>query len=103
MAQSFPDLKDQKLSTKEYVLLLANLTGYQYTFASAANLRWGKDGKVKTAEEGKSFTQIMPETSDDGFFDWYCDRREDYQFFKSKSRATLQFIYYWTEWKNTAK
>ena len=103
MAQPLPDLKDQKLSTTEYVLLLSNLTGYRYTFVSAANLRWGKDGKVKNAEEGKSFTQIMPETSDDGFFDWYCNRRGDYQFFNSEYRATLQFIYYWTEWRKTVK
>ena len=98
------DLENQKLSDTELLILIFNLTGRKYTFANGSHMRWGT-GKVKQAvgENPDGFFQLMPEGSDGGFFDWYCDVRTDHQFFKSRQKATLQFIYYWLEWKKAGK
>ena len=99
------DLPNQKLSDMELIALLTNLTGYIYTFANGAHQRWGENGKIKKAGENNpdGFFQLMPHTKDDGFFDWYSDNRSEYQFFKSKNKAVLHFIFYWTKWKNSQK
>lgn len=98
----FQDLPNEKLSDKELIAILFNLTGQVYTFATASDMRWGANGEVldngKPGYE-KGFYQLMPASLDDGFFDWYCLKREEYQFFKTREGCTLHFINYWFQWK----
>jgi hypothetical protein len=75
------------------------LTSHFYSFAIISNRRWGKKNKV----EHGTFWQLMSDGEDDGFFDWYCYVREDYQFFKTKEICILYFIKYWTEWNRRGK
>ena len=105
MAKNIDDLEDQKLGKKELISLLFNLTGQKYTFQNSQSMRWGKDGKIKqTSEEYPGgFFQLVPQDSDDGFFDWYRLNRADYQFFKSRSKAVLHLIFYWTKWRDAGK
>ncbi|MCE6993063.1 hypothetical protein [Dyadobacter sp. CY323] len=103
--QTLDELPNEKLSEIELVALLANLTGYVYTFANTSHQRWGRDGKIKKAGDKNpaGFFQIMPDKSDDGFFEWYCDNRIEYQFFRSKNKAVLHFIFYWIKWSKEIK
>lgn len=99
------ELANKKLNDHEITALLFNLTDCIYTFASSSDMRWGKDGKVKHMDKSHpdGFYQLMPDSLDDGFFDWYCYNREDQQFFETKENATLHFIYYWMKWNNAGK
>ncbi len=81
----------------DYTNYLLDITGYEYLFAVASVRMWGNK------EERGTFYQLMPDSLDDGFFDWYCDKCPYYQFFKLKTEATLRFIKYWLEWKNSKK
>lgn len=105
LRQPLTELPNQKLSDMELIALLASLTGYIYTFANTSHQRWGPNGKVKKAGDDNpdGFFQLMPHKADDGFFEWYCDNRTEYQMFKSKNKAVLHFIFYWTKWKNAGK
>jgi hypothetical protein len=58
--------------------------------------------EIYEVEHG-TFWQLMPVNSDDGFFDWYCWVRENYQFFKTKEICALYFIKYWTYWVRQGK
>jgi hypothetical protein len=97
----FTNLSNQKPSDDELLILLENLIGYKYTFSNASHMRWGVKGKIHEANDNnpEGFYQIMPENEDGGFFNWYCEERLDYQFFKSTNRAVLHFIFYWTLWR----
>lgn len=105
MAKIIDELPDQKLGGKELIALLYNLTGHHYTFTNSPSMRWGKKGKLKEATDvdPDGFYQIVPEDNDEGFFDWYRVNREEYQFFKSRSKAVLHFIFYWMKWRDADK
>jgi hypothetical protein len=101
----FPDFKSPNPSERELTTLLYNLTGHVYVFATSSSMRWGKDGEIEKMGEANpnGFYQLMPDTLDDGFFDWYCDERSEQQFFPSIEPATLQFIHYWMKWNALGK
>ena len=105
LAKTIDELPDQKLGNKELITLLFNLTGRNYMFSNAKTMQWGKKGKVKevTDENPDGFFQIIPQDNDEGFFKWYSINREDYQFFKSRSKAVLHFIFYWMKWRDAGK
>lgn len=105
MAKIIDELPDQKVGNKELITLLFNLTGSHYTFENAPSMQWGKNGKIKEASDvnPKGFFRIVPEGNDGGFYEWYRSNRKDYQFFKSRSKAVLHFIFYWTKWRNTSE
>ena len=99
----FPELPSQNISEKHISVMLLAMTGYLYTFASSCDMRWGADGEVQHIENSDftgPYYQLMPEITDDGFFDWYCDLRPDQQFFETKEDCTLHFINYWHQWKH---
>lgn len=101
----FGDINSHHLTEKDITNLLYRQTGCIYTFATSSELRWGKDGEIMRINEKNpnGFFQLMPHAMDDGFFDWYCNHREHFQFFISKESATLHFIHYWLKWKSTGK
>lgn len=80
-----------------YLDILHSITGVKYTFAQASNRRWGAKGKIIDGV----FYQLMPEKTADPFFYWYCDKRTEYQFFKSKANCVIYFLKYWFEWTKT--
>lgn len=94
------ELTKHDLSERDITRILHSLTGQVYTFATASGMRWGKDGKVERMGEDfpNGFYELMPHATNDGFFDWYCDRRMEHQIFVSQEIAALHFIYYWLEW-----
>jgi hypothetical protein len=47
----FNELPGQKLSGKELARLLENLTGFKYKFKTSPEMKWGRDGDVKTVDE----------------------------------------------------
>lgn len=53
--------------------------------------------------DDQPFYQLMPNTIDDGFFDWYCYVQPNNQFFRTKEMCILYFIKYWTEWSRKGK
>lgn len=99
--EQFPDLVNHDLTEDDITRILHTVTGYIYTFATASVMRWGKKGRIEemdTTTFPDGFWQLMPDTIDDGFFDWYCEHRVDQQFFASPQTAALHFIYYWMQW-----
>lgn len=98
--KEFPELKWEQLEPDDITRMLFHLTGTVYTFAVASDARWGEGGEIKNmiGKNHEGFFQLMPHTLDDGFFDWYCEKREEYQFFETKENAALHFIYYWMKW-----
>jgi hypothetical protein len=68
-------------------------------------MRWGKVDKFESMGDvfPDAFYQLMPDTMDDGFFDWYCHHRDDQQFFASSETCALHFIYYWMQWNKMGK
>ena len=78
--------------------LIFTLTGNIYCFATSSVRKWGnEDAKIENLQEG--FFQLMPDKTDNGFFDWYCSERPYHQFFSTKENAALNFLHYWTQWK----
>src|ERR1700741_3178319 len=75
-----------------YVL---EITGYHYDFVKGSVRSWS----TKSKNEHGIFYQLIPDTSDDGFFSWYCTRKPNHQFFKSRIECVMRFIKYWVEWK----
>ena len=100
------ELLKQELSEKDMMVLLFNLTGHLYTFAVGSDLRWGNSDEIVNSSPERNpegFYQLMPKTIDDGFFDWYCYNREDYQFFETQENCVLHFIFYWSKWEKLDK
>ncbi len=81
--------------SKQVMLCLGIITGHKYIVATASSRMWGKKSKVVQG----IFYQIMPDTMDDGFFDWYCDMRSHHQFFKTVEVAVIHFTVFWHIWK----
>ena len=75
------------------------ITNKLYSFAVGSHRIWGNPDQVFEASIDEPFYQLMPDAEDDGFFDWYCEVRPHYQFFKTKEMCILYFVKYWTEWK----
>lgn len=110
MSQIIHKIVDEQIATetiaeKQISAILYNVTGQLYTFAVASMMRWGAGGKISHINDRNpnGFYQIMPHKTDDEFFNWYCWKREDYQFFQTKEAAALHFIYYWTQWSGLGK
>ena len=98
---AFPE---EQLTEKEYSFLLFTLTDQYYTFANCASAYWGKEGESKPERWGsEAYYQLMPKTTDDGFFDWYIEVRQYYQFFETRHDCVLQFIFYWNTWVKSGK
>jgi hypothetical protein len=103
--KQFIELLNHDLSEQDITRILHAVTGHIYTFATASDMRWGKNDTVehKGEEFPNGFYQLMPDAMDDGFFDWYCYHRDEQQFFASPETAALHFIYYWTQWNRMGK
>jgi hypothetical protein len=84
-------------STEDLTNYVLEITGQQYEFAEASSRRWGRMSKL----EHGTFYQLIPDTGDDGFFDWYYVRKPDHQFFKMREECVMRFIKYWVEWKKS--
>jgi hypothetical protein len=89
-------IQDQ-LNDYELMELLYRVTGNVYSFATAQGRYLGSEEQF--TREGTTY-QLMPETTDNGFFDWYCDKRPYNQFFPSKNDCVLNFLKYWHIWKH---
>ncbi len=83
---------------KDVTEYLYFITKNQYSFAVGSHRIWGNPDQVFEAPPSKPFYQLMPDTLDDGFFDWYCEVRPNHQFFKSKEMCVIYFVRYWIEW-----
>jgi hypothetical protein len=95
------ELPKQDLTQKDITGILYNLTGFVYTFASSSTMRWGKNGRIEQMDDNtfpEGFVQLMPKTTDDGFFDWYGYHRGEQQFFGFKETCALHFINFWLKW-----
>lgn len=85
-----------KINSDEHLIdILFSLTGTKYIFAQVSSRRWGR----KSETVNGTYYQIMPERLDDPFFNWYCNERTEYQFFKSKANCIIYFLKYWVIWK----
>lgn len=105
--EEFSDLQDDVRN------FLKEVTGFDYSFAVTSSRVWGrrvkKFGKnedeileyeaiaAEDVQEG-TFYQLMPDGLDNGFFNWYCYEREDYQLFKSKEMCVAYFLKFWMIW-----
>lgn len=91
---------DKEQNVREYLHFFTN---HSYSFATASDRIWSDDENVENMVDDHPFYQLMPDTIDDGFFDWYCYVRPNNQFFRTKEMCILYFIKYWTEWKRKGK
>ena len=91
---------DKEQNLRQYLHFFTN---HSYSFAVAAERVWTDSENVEQMVDDKPFYQLMPDTIDDGFFDWYCYVRPNNQFFKTKEMGILYFIKYWTEWSRKGK
>ena len=82
---------------------LSFFTSYSYVFAETSDRVWSDTEKEEHMNGGSSFYQLMPDKSDDGFFDWYCFTRPNNQFFKTKEMCVLYFVKYYIEWSQKGK
>ena len=90
--------------SKNYILsYLYRNTGFKYCFAHSSSRIWNKVGEIEQQEDGNDFCQIMPEQSDNSFFDWYVLERQYNQFFKTEEKAFVFFLKYLEEWKDMQK
>lgn len=88
---------DNDIDVKNYLIAMTN---YPYSFAQGSDRKWGTSNKI----EHGVFYQLMPDKRDDGgFFYWYCDKRPNHQFFKTKEMCVLYFIKYWTDWDKSGR
>ena len=110
--EEFSDLQDD---VRDF---LKEVTHYKYSFAVASSRVWGRRVKQfgknedevleyeeierKDVQQGR-FYQLMPDGLDDGFFNWYCYEREDYQFFKSKELCVAYFLKFWIIWTSLGR
>lgn len=89
-------LENELLSRREAKMYLTSFTGFDYDFAMGSCRKWGS-GDVVT-EDNTSYFQIMPNTVDDGFFEWYVKKRPYRQFFESYETCIIHFLYYRKIW-----
>lgn len=96
------ELKNEYLNEKEARAYLKQFTGCDYVFAQGAHRKWGKSNDVEL-ESNAPYFQIMPDTFDDGFFDWYVSERSGRQFFELRETCIIHFLNYrkiWLELKS---
>ncbi len=79
------------------------LTNSEYVFAVGSNRKWGDSNAIETENNGKPFYQLMPDSLDEGFFDWYVSARSKYQFFKTEEMCLLHFVFYYDVWVKNGK
>lgn len=70
----------EKFTEQDLEILILNKVGSRYVFASAL----GNDNTVEF--------QLMPDSLDDGFFNWYTGNYKDNQFYKTKYECSFHFI-----------
>ena len=103
MENNFEDFENYK-NVREYTY---EVTGHEYYFATSSSRIWGDNKRIELEDyeslneqyqadrssmapseiynvEHGTFYQLMPVHFDDGFFNWYCHERDDYQDFKTK-------------------
>ncbi len=73
---------------------MKSITGYSYSFATSS---------ITSPEEihktsNKLYYQLMPDGEDNGFFEWYCEKRITHQFFETREDCVIQFLKYWELW-----
>lgn len=91
---------DNEQNVRQYLQFFTNNL---YSFAIASERVWTDTDNVEHMVAEKHFYQLMPDTIDNGFFEWYCYVRPNNQFFKTKEMCILYFIRYWTEWTTKGK
>ena len=82
-------------SDEDFNNYLYVITGFSYSFSVTSSRKWDND------EQYGVFYQVKPQQQDDGFFDWYCYKIPDKQFFRTKTEAVLRFIMQWLQWHRT--
>jgi hypothetical protein len=88
---------NENLNDLELQVLVWYITKAKFEFATTSDRKWGEDGEV----EHGAFYQLMPaDIVGMNFFNWYCDEKMYYQFFKSKKDCVLQFLTYWCRWQD---
>jgi hypothetical protein len=75
-------------------------TGSHYCFASSTTRSINNANNIEQKNDGTFFYQIMPDSIDNGFFDWYILEKKHNQFFETKEEAFIQFMKFWNAWKN---
>src|SRR5688572_18615185 len=97
--------RTEEISEKDLLIHLKKVTGCDYIFAQTSERKMGPHGEVEKPKGAGRFIQLMPKTQDKGFFDWYCNEREWFQFFTTMEKATLFFLIYYKKWEemNNAK
>jgi len=93
------ELQSEYLTEKEARNYLKLMTGCNYVFAQGAHRKWGKS-KDAELESKSPYFQIMPDTLDDGFFDWYVSERSGFQFFEIRETCIVHFLHYRNIWLN---
>ncbi len=91
------NLENEYLDENEAQKYLKLFTGFDYVFAQGAQRKWGKSDEVKL-ERKSPYYQIMPDTFDDGFFDWYVRERSGRQFFELRETCIIHFLNYRKKW-----
>ncbi len=108
--------------THEVGRFLHEITKYPYSFVVATKNIWGfksqpeneelvdenlvdePDGElVNPVPEAGTFYQLIPDTVDDGFFNWYSQERSGYQFHNTREMAVVYFLKYWIIWNSKGK
>ncbi len=88
----------EKLDSENIKEYLEYITEQKYVFAVSAHRKWGHDNAEVEENWQPGFFQIMPLSTDDGFFKWYVNKRPNHQFFKTREMAVIHFLRYWFEW-----
>jgi hypothetical protein len=110
----FSDLQEE---VRQFLL---EVTGERYSFATNVSRIWGRkvkkfgknedeileledeDSAVSRVEHG-TFFQLMPDRTDDGFFNWYCRERMYNQYFTTKEMCVAYFLKFWIIWKSVGE
>lgn len=87
----------------EFLILnyLQTITGCKYSFAIGASKAVDTIENVEHREEG--YFQIMADSKDKGFFQWYLLKKPYNQFFDTMEEAFLAFVEYYNIWDSENK
>lgn len=91
-------MEGEDLTEEQIVRLLTDYTQQEnIEFAVSLDRKFGTEyAKIENGE----FYQVM---SDGAFFDWYCDARENQQFFSTMDQAALAYLKYFKKWSDLGR
>lgn len=93
-------MNEEILEEKELLETVLSIVKHPHSFTEHSARIWGNNTKVEKSVN--NYYQLKP-NGIFNFFDWYCENRCNFQFFKSKNLCVLNYLFYWSYWHKIGK